>query len=142
MSEHDFNDTIEAYRQALSPFLHGDPEPVLALFSKSDDVTLANPLGPPQRGTKHVEVAIRAASANFRTGTLRFEEVSRFNTPDLGYVVQLEPSEVQLVDTNNTVPITLRVTMIFRRESGSWKVIHRHADPITTARPITTAIEE
>ena len=102
MSDSDFNDAIEAYRQALSPFLHGDPEPVLALFSRSDDVTLANPLGPPQRGPANVEQAIRAAAANFREGTLQFEEVSRYNTADLGYVVQLEPSEVQLAATNHT----------------------------------------
>lgn len=142
MSADDFNDAIESYRQALLPFLHGDPEPVLALFSKSDDVTLANPLGPPRRGQEDVERAVRAASANFKSGTLRFEEISRYNTADLGYVVQLEPSEVQLVDTNSTAPITLRVTMIFRRENGSWSVVHRHADPITTARAITTAIEQ
>ena len=33
MSEHYLNDVIEAYRKALPAFLHGDPEPVLALFS-------------------------------------------------------------------------------------------------------------
>ena len=141
MSQHDLNDAIEAYRQALPAFLHGDPEPVLALFSRRDDVTLANPFGPPHRGPADVEQAIRAAAANFKAGTVRFEEVSRYSTADLGYVVQLEPSQVQLADTNNTVPISLRVTMIFRREEDTWRVAHRHADPITTARPITTAIE-
>jgi len=135
------NDAIEAYRQALPAFLHGDPEPVLDLFSRRGDVTLANPLGPPQRGPTDVEQAIRSAATNFKAGTVRFEEVSRYSTPDLGYVVQLEPSEVQLADTASTVRISLRVTMIFRREDDTWRVVHRHADPITTARPITTAIE-
>jgi ketosteroid isomerase-like protein len=141
VSEDDFNDAVEEYRQALTPFLNGDPEPVLALFSRRNDVTLANPLGPPQRGPADVERAVRAAAHNFTAGTIQFDELTRYATADLGYVVQLEPSEVQLADTGKTVRIMLRVTMIFRREEGVWRVVHRHADPITTARPIDTAVE-
>ena len=84
---------------------------------------------------------IREAAANLTGGSVRFEEVSRYATPDLAYVVWLEPSEVQLAESGDMVRISLRVTMIFRREEDTWKVAHRHADPITTARPITTAVE-
>jgi hypothetical protein len=31
------------------------------------------------------------------------------------------------------------VTTIFRREDDAWKIAHRHADPITTPRPIESA---
>jgi ketosteroid isomerase-like protein len=39
-------------------------------------------------------------------------------------------------------PWALRVTMIFRPEEGEWKVVHRHADPITTPRPAESVIQE
>lgn len=87
MSERDFDEAIEAYRQALDAFLKGDPAPVLELFSRGDDVTLANPLGPPRLGWAEVEKATTEAAANFKGGSLRFEEVSRYTTPDLGYIV-------------------------------------------------------
>ena len=70
----------------------------------------------------------------------RFEEVSRYATSELGYVVQLERHEGRLVSGAETV-IALRVTLIFRREEDSWRIVHRHADPITTARPITTTMQ-
>lgn len=141
MSQSDFDGVIEAYRQALDAFLMGDPQSVLEFFSRRDDVTLANPLGPPHRGRVDVEKAVEEAAANFKGGSNRFEEVSRYSTPDLGYIVQLERSEVRLAGSEDMARISLRVTMIFRREGNTWKVVHRHADPITTARPITTAIE-
>jgi uncharacterized protein (TIGR02246 family) len=142
VSQHDVDGLIEAYDQALQVFVNGDPRPVSELYSRRDDVTLANPLGPPHHGWKAVEAAIEQAAANFKSGgSVRIDEVSRFLTPDLAYVVRLERTEAQLSASGETARISLRVTMIFRREEDTWTVAHRHADPITTARPITTAIE-
>ena len=138
----DFDDAVEAYRQALDAFMKGEPGPVTALFSRRDDVTLANPLGQPRRGPAEVDQAIAEAAAQFRDGTVRgFQDVSRYSTPDLGYVVQLERTQARLPGSEDTTPFELRVTMIFRREEDTWRVVHRHADPITSPRPISTLIE-
>ncbi len=32
------------------------------------------------------------------------------------------------------VTSTLRVTTLFRPEEGTWKVVHRHADPVNAPR--------
>ena len=47
-----------------------------------------------------------------------------------------ERSAVRLADTPATGPMTLRVTYVFRKEDGRWKLLQRHADPLveTTAR--------
>ena len=136
----DFSAAVDAYRQALNAFVKGDGRPVLEHFSRRDDVTLANPLGPPRLGRADVEQAVEAAAANFEDGSLRFEDLSRYVTADLGYVVYLERAEVRLAGSDEMVPSTLRVTMIFRREGDTWKVAHRHADPITTTQPISTIL--
>ena len=138
-----FDRAIEAFRTALEPYMKGNAEPVLDLVSRAADVTLANPLGPPVRGSADVRRAASQGAAMLRDGSVRgFEEIVRYSTPDLGYVVQIERTQARFEDTGTTMnPIALRVTIIFRREGETWRVVHRHADPITIARPITTAIE-
>jgi hypothetical protein len=48
----------------------------------------------------------------------------RQNHPDLGYVVQLQKCDVLLAGSEEMVRSTLRVTMVFRREDGTWRVAH------------------
>jgi ketosteroid isomerase-like protein len=141
-TQSDFDGAVEAFRQALVTYVKGDPKPVMELLSRSEDVTLANPLGPPRRGPAEVEKAGAEAAAQLSDGSIRgFEEVSRYSTPDLGYVVQIERGQARLAGSGNVTPYSLRVTMIFRREGDTWRIVHRHADPIMTPRPISTVIE-
>jgi hypothetical protein len=46
----DVDEFIERFPLAQGEFLKGNSEPVKKLFSHRDDVTLANPYGPPARG--------------------------------------------------------------------------------------------
>src|SRR5215207_2937520 len=110
---------IEQYQLALDEFMKGNPEPVQELFSHRDDASLANPYGPPVRG---------------------WDEVAK--TTELAYVVQIEHLESKIGEREEITPYALRATMIFRPEDGSWKVVHRHADPITTPQPAESVIQE
>jgi ketosteroid isomerase-like protein len=38
--------------------------------------------------------------------------------------------------------LALRVTSVFRLEHDVWKLVHRHADPITTPRPAASVINQ
>ena len=134
MSVGDFDTAVETFRQSLSAMANGDAGPVLRLISEHDDVTLANPLGPPAKGSAQVRRATQAAASNFTGGTVRIDEIARYATPDLGYVVEVERFEVRTVDSADVARISLRVTLIFRREEEAWKVVHRHADPMTAPR--------
>ena len=46
---------------------------------------------------------------------------------DLAYTVGFEHTAVS-VDGVPVEPYTLRVTHIYRREDGEWKIVHRHGD--------------
>jgi ketosteroid isomerase-like protein len=64
-----------------------------------------------------------------------FEVVAKYTTAELAYVVQIERAESKVGERAEITPYAVRATMIFRAEDGVWKILHRHADPITTAQP-------
>jgi ketosteroid isomerase-like protein len=139
----DVDRLIERFRVALGEFVKGNPEPVKELFSTKDDVTLANPLGPPALGADEVAKAIEHAASTIQDGeTIGFEIVSKHATPELAYVVWIERQKAKLGGSGDITPFALRVTMIFRPEDGEWKIVHRHADPITAARAVESVIHQ
>ncbi len=141
MAASELTQVIEQYHRAVEAFLRGDLAPQKQLWSRRDDVTLANPLGPPARGWSQVDDALDRAAAQIRGGeVLQTERISEVTTADLAYIVEIERTRLKVGDTDELRPAALRVTTIFRREEGSWRIVHRHADPITTPRSIESVV--
>ena len=139
----DLDQAVEQCQQALREFVKGNPEPMQMMFSHREDVSLANPIAPPARGWEQVAETTERAVSQVRDGEITgFEIVARYVTPELAYVVWIERNRGKLGGREDIVPFPLRVTTIFRPEDGTWKIVHRHADPITTARPIESVIQE
>ena len=137
------DELIEQYYRAQREFLRGNPEPVKDLFSRREDVTLANPYGPPVRGWDKVSKTIEHAASLRSDGTfLEWQIVAKYVSAELAYVVQIERAEAKVGAREEITPYALRATMIFRPEDGEWKVVHRHADPITTPQPAESVIQE
>ena len=135
----DLDEVIEQYDLALDEFMRGNPEPVKEIFSHREDVTFANPFFPVGHGWGQVAERLECAASNFRDGEASFEIVEKYVTPELAYLVRIERAKVGR--SEELAPIALRVTSIFRPEEGTWKVVHRHADPITTARPAESVLQ-
>ena len=139
----DVDELIEQYHRAQRGFLRGNPETVKNLFSRREDVTLANPYGPPVRGWNKVAKTIEHASSLRSDGEfVGWEIVAKYVTAELAYVVQIERAEAKIGAREDITPYAVRATMIFRPEDDEWKVVHRHADPITTAQPAESVIQE
>ena len=140
----DVDQLLEQWHPASDEFLKGNPEPVKKMWSHREDVTLANPFGPPVRGWEQVAEVIDRAASQVRDGQLvSVEIVERHVSPELAYVVHIERPEAKIGGGEDITPFSLRVTMIFRpEEEGEWKIVHRHADPITTPQPAESVIQE
>jgi ketosteroid isomerase-like protein len=138
--EHDL--PLEEYHRAGREITNGNPEVYKGLYSRRDDVTLANPFGPPVRGWSEVSATLDRAAANFRDGeVVGFENVSTVITPDLAYTVEIESYRARVGGSEELAAVSVRVTTSFRREDGVWKVVHRHADPIIAKRPPESIVQ-
>jgi ketosteroid isomerase-like protein len=81
------------------------------------------------------------AAGNYRDGEIvGFENLSTVIAPELAYSVEVESYRARVGGAEELVPVSLRVTTVFRREGDAWKVAHRHADPITAPRPPESVI--
>jgi ketosteroid isomerase-like protein len=138
----DLDRVIEQCQQALDEFVKGNPQPMQAMFSHRADVSLANPFGPPARGWEQVAATMERAASNLRDGGMvAFENVAKYVTPELAYTVWVERQKARVGGRQDITSFALRVTMIYRPEEGTWKVVHRHADPIATPQPAESVIQ-
>jgi ketosteroid isomerase-like protein len=138
----DLNKLRDKYHQSVAAFIQGDPGVQKPLWSRRDDVTLANPLGPPAKGFDAVCQAMDSAALQISEGDgYTFDTIAWVETADLAYEVGIQRNRAKLGDAAEKAPITLRVTTVFRREDDGWKIVHRHADPITTPRPAVSVAQ-
>jgi ketosteroid isomerase-like protein len=137
----DLDEFVGQCEEAWQVFVTGDPVPAQLLFSRRDDVTLANPWGPAVTGWADVSATLEAAAARFRHGHLSaFEVLSRLVSDDLACYHEIERGEAMLGGRIEPESFALRVTSVYRREDGQWRVALRHADPILAARPVDATL--
>jgi ketosteroid isomerase-like protein len=142
-STESFDEIVEKNRQAGLSILNGSPDGYKEIYSERDDVTNANPFGPPVRGREAVFKRLDGAAANYRDGeSYEAEEISRYVGADLGWVVEIERARAKVAGGDELVPIAIRTTSIFRHEEDGWRLVHRHADPIVSTRPGESVIAE
>jgi ketosteroid isomerase-like protein len=132
----DFADeVVPLLQQEVDAVHHGDIGPRLDLWSRNEPITL---LGAwfTSRGWADTEAVFRRLAETFRgsEGTT-YEVLAAELSGDLGYVVGLEHNTAVVTGDEEPRDYTLRVTTIFRREDGWWKVVHRHGDSLPLTAP-------
>ena len=113
-------------RAAEQAIHNGDVEPRLALWARTDPVTLfgAKLSG---SGWADLEPIFRKVASSFsNSAEYDFEVVAAGASGDLAYTVGYEHNRVKVDGEPRTY--TLRATHVYRRADGQWRIVHRHAD--------------
>lgn len=116
---------------------NGNPEPRMALWSTSEPVTLFGARGPNKSGWDEVSRIFRWIASRFSDcASYSFDLVAAGVSGDLAYTVGYERSVLSF-DGGPVGPSILRVTHVYRREDGEWKIVHRHGDrpPVDESAP-------
>ncbi|MGH9043194.1 MAG: YybH family protein [Acidimicrobiia bacterium] len=144
MDVHDeFAAVVEASHAAMADFVNGNPEPFMRLYSQRDDVSLGNPFGPFRRGWSDCSDMMERSATVYSEGkAIAFDTVATHVTADLGCLVEIERYQAKIGNCAQPATVTLRVTTILRPEDGSWRIIHRHSDPIAHPQPPESVINE
>jgi len=131
---HDFERFLHRYESANTAFVNGDPSPWLSLTAANDPVSIFGGFGGlGEAGASSVYQRYLLAASAFQPSGARvdFEYLVKDVRHGLAYTVAIERSNVLYTGLTERRPQILRVTMIFRRDRGRWRIVHRHADTMT-----------
>ena len=134
MTDDAFAKALEQQDAATASMLNGDPGPMIDSWAASDDITLFGAWGPIEKGHKPVTDTMRWVGSRFNgADVVDVEHTVIASSGDLAYTVGFERSH-RSVDGGPSSDMVLRVTHIYRRIDGEWKLMHRHADSLLRIR--------
>lgn len=121
---------IQLSEASNAALMRGDIERYLSLITLTSDFTLMSPFGrKPTHAAQLSRKDFDAMGEFFKNGTLRQEVVQTYGSADLVVLALIERAHVE-VGGLPAQDWALRVTLVYRREGTSWRLAHRHADPL------------
>lgn len=131
-AEQGFRTFLESFREGTERFINGDNKLWKANASQTGDAVIMGAWGAYEKGWPEVSARYDWAARRFVNGEARLdvEYLASSVSGDLAYTVAIERSKVRLAGQATIAPMALRVTHVFRRENGDWKLVLRHADPL------------
>lgn len=129
-ADSDFRRFLARQAEAEKALVAGDVAPRLALWTRNDPVSLLGAWGPNKVGWDAVSRTSHWVADRLGEGTnsdFRFDIDVAEAIGDMAYTVGFE--RFNSIGADGTVePVTVRVTHVYRREDGEWKIVHRHGD--------------
>jgi ketosteroid isomerase-like protein len=118
---------LDEFYRALNEIFTGDARAMSEVWSHSEDVTQAGPFGGIRRGWDDVRAEFEQAAKLTKSGHIEPRDLIIRVGGEMAYTLCREQGEN--VDHNdNTYPIDIRATSIYRKEKGAWKLVHHHTD--------------
>ncbi len=130
ITDEELAELVRGVTEAAQAIIRGDLRAYVDFINHADDYTLMPPSGgEPRRGFDDSPEALEAMSRYFRGGEAEVEVFGSYTSGNLAVLVAIERQHGEVGDLPDQ-DLSLRVTLVFRREPGRWRLVHRHADPL------------
>jgi ketosteroid isomerase-like protein len=138
-TENEVRQVSNQFYAALNRMANGDASPIMELWSHSSDVTTMHPLGGRQLGWEQVRVSWEQAAAIASGGQVTLSDQLIRVVGDMAYEVGTESGEITLAGQHAS--FEERVTNVYRREAGEWKLVHHHSDTVPALQAILQRLQ-
>lgn len=126
-------EAVARLHAAMAKVANGDVGAIKALYTHTDDATSFYGWGGYEKGWADVSRRWDWAAQQFRGGTVSYRSVSLVVTADMFLATDIETYENQrMAGVDGLTGWTNRVTHVFRRENGDWRLVHRHGNRLET----------
>jgi hypothetical protein len=125
MSEVD--ELVRRTEEATVAFMRGDMDRYLELTAHVRGFTLAHPFGGPAVRYDDRGESLKESASYFQDGDVTIELTESHAWGDTIVLVMIEHNSGAVGGLPNQ-EWPLRVTQVYRREEGEWRIVHRQAD--------------
>lgn len=120
---------METRKAAANAYVNGEPGPLSEIVAETSPATFFGPMGGQTVGTQEVSSKYAGDAKAFQAGGESSIEVLEMGSSgDIAYWIGFQHATARMQGKVEPVAMDLRITEIFRREGGEWKLVHRHAD--------------
>ncbi len=145
ITDSDIDQLLEAVDRGRDEWINGTLswDNLESLIRQAPDATIFGPFGgvaPPGVAPIALVERQKAGAAMFQGGTGETEVVRAIVEGDLAVLVLVDRSQVHFEGRESAEPWMLRITEVFRKESGTWVRLHRHADPLMRFRNLDATL--
>ena len=116
----------QRFYSALNRMVNGDAALLGDIWSHGAGVTTMHPIGGRETGWDQVGGAWAQVAQLASDGQVTLNDQAIQASGDMAYEVGVERGQLKLA--GDLVNIEQRVTNIYRKEAGGWKIVHHHTD--------------
>ena len=125
-TEDEVRNASKQFYAGLNRMLNGDGGPLADIWSHSASVTAMHPIGGREVGWDAVRASFEKVAQLASDGKIELKDQLIRVAGDGAYEAGTEHGQLKLA--GQQVTIEHRVTNIYQREAGAWKIVHHHTD--------------